>query len=520
MYALVVVEGPDAGARFPLPEREPQLIGRSTEAVPLRDTSVSRRHAELTPDAGRWWIRDLESRNGTYLNDARILERSPLSAGDRIRCGDTVLSIVHLDESARRGQIRALDPAREAVRIPDEPRLASDRLSRIEAFVAAERLDAEHGLPIACRLLDADEAALLEISGPENELGTATVRRADGSTPEDPFDLPRELVRTVIDDPGPRVAEILESRSIAAVCTRRPDGGGVILAASRSIERGWSPLELEALTLAAARFAITGRRRAETEDLSRLERLAAMGEATAALSHAIRNIVQGLRGGTDAVQLALSRERLDLAREGWAILARNLDRILALSLNMLAYSKDRELDLLSTDVARLVSDAIELLRTSAERARVELDATLSEDVPPIALDPDALHQIVVNLVRNAIDASPGDDRVSIRTRYEPDPAALILEVEDRGPGIPRERRDRVFEPFFSTKGQRGTGLGLAVARKLAERHGGSLDLIETPGPGALFRVTIPADRTATSDLEKTRGPNPIQGGDLGVRFEP
>ena len=73
---LHVVEGPDAGQRFPLPDREPQLIGRSTEALPISDPSVSRRHAELTPDDGRWWLRDLESTNGTFLNDAMIITLS------------------------------------------------------------------------------------------------------------------------------------------------------------------------------------------------------------------------------------------------------------------------------------------------------------------------------------------------------------------------------------------------------------------------------------------------------------
>lgn len=516
---MIVVEGPDAGARFPLPEHEPQLIGRSTEAVPLHDTSVSRRHAELTPDAGRWWIRDLESRNGTHLNDERVVERSPLSAGDRIRCGDTILQIVHLDESAERGQLRALDPEKDAVRIRETPTVPTDRLLQLQAFLDPEHTDLERGLPIACRLVDADEVALLEVSSPGGDLGPAIVRSADGSTPGTPFDLPRELVRTVLDHDGPRVAEILGTRLIAAVCVRGHDDAGVVLAASRSIDREWTPIELEMLTMTATRFAVSRRSRDEALDQGRLERLAAMGEATAVLSHAIRNIVQGLRGGTDAVQLALSRERLDLAREGWGILSRNLDRILALSLNMLTYSKDRELDLMLTDAARLITDAIELLRTAAERARVELVLDLSEDVPPIALDPDAIHQIVVNLVRNAIDASPANGSVVIRSRYEPDPASLVLEVQDHGPGIPRERRERIFEPFFSTKGQRGTGLGLVVARKLAERHGGSLTLEDGEGPGAVFRVVIPADRATADDSEKTRGPNPIQGGELGIRFE-
>ena len=519
MYALVILEGPDAGARFPLPEREPQLIGRSTEAVPLHDSSVSRRHAELTPDGEDWWIRDLESRNGTFLNETRILERTCLHAGDRVRCGDTVMQFVHLDETPDHGRVHTVEPAPGTVRLGPGPATPADRMPQLFALIEGDVLDPGSGLPLVCRLMHSEEAALLELPGPDDTEGPTTVRTAEGRIPRAPFELPPELLRATLGGRGPRTADMDPSRRIAAVCARRPDGGGVVLAVARSSAAEWTDSELELLSVCGTRFAISGQKREEVEDLDRLQRLAAMGEATAALSHAIRNIVQGLRGGTDAVQLALNRERIDLAREGWTILSRNLDRILALSLNMLAYSKDRELDLMLTDVGRLLSDAIELLRTSAERSRVEIDLALDEDVPPIALDPDALHQIVINLVRNAIDASPTGGRISVGTRYRTDPVRLVVDIEDQGPGVPAERRDRIFEPFFSTKGQRGTGLGLAVARKLTERHGGSLGLVDKSDPGALFRIVLPADRAATADPEKTRGPNPIQGGDLGIRFE-
>lgn len=519
MYALLVVEGPDAGARFPLPEREPQLIGRSTEAVPLHDASVSRRHAELTPDAGRWWLRDLESRNGTYLNDMPILERSPLTEGDRVRCGDTVMQLVHLDDPQEHGRIREPVVERDAVRILSSPSIPATRLRQLHALLGPTSGTPTVDLPLICRLVGADAAALVETHGSNGELGAATLRRVDQRSPDTAFDLPRTLVQATMRDGTPKIAVIDDSDSVAAIFVRTSDDGGVILAVSRTAESPWKTDELELLAVAATTIAMTHEQRREIEDLGQLQKLAAMGEATAALSHAVRNIVQGLRGGTDAVELALHRERLDLAREGWAILSRNLDRILALSLDMLAYSKDRELDLRSTDVGRLVTDAVDLLRTSAERSKVLLELDLSSNVPPVALDPDALHQIVINLVRNAIDATPPRGRVVIRSVYDPETPSLVVEVLDQGPGVPPERQERIFEPFFSTKGQRGTGLGLAVARKLAERHGGSLYLEGDPGSGARFRLVLPADREPDADPEKTRGPNPIQGGDLGVRFE-
>ena len=99
MLALVVVRGPDRGRAFPLPEREPQLVGRSTEALDLTDPTISRRHAELTPDAGVWRIRDLGSRHGTFVNGARIAGAVAISPGDRIRCGDSEFLVLREGEA-------------------------------------------------------------------------------------------------------------------------------------------------------------------------------------------------------------------------------------------------------------------------------------------------------------------------------------------------------------------------------------------------------------------------------------
>ena len=90
MRFLHVIEGPDSKTAFSLPDLEPQLIGRSTEALPITDPSVSRRHAEMTPDGTNWFIRDLESTNGTLVNNEAIEGRTLLHPGDRIRCGSSL----------------------------------------------------------------------------------------------------------------------------------------------------------------------------------------------------------------------------------------------------------------------------------------------------------------------------------------------------------------------------------------------------------------------------------------------
>src|SRR5688572_24042439 len=104
VLVLHILQGPDRGKKFELPAHEPQLIGRSSEALPISDTTVSRRHAELTPDDGRWFLRDLKSANGTWVNGRRIIdERVQLAPGDQIRCGSTLLVFAVSPDDKRNG---------------------------------------------------------------------------------------------------------------------------------------------------------------------------------------------------------------------------------------------------------------------------------------------------------------------------------------------------------------------------------------------------------------------------------
>lgn len=520
MYALVVVEGPDAGTRHPLPDREPQLIGRSTEAIPLRDDSVSRRHAELTPDDGRWWLRDLDSTNGTLLNGELLLDRVALSPGDRIQCGDTVLLVSHIDESELQGRLRSPDPDLHAIRILGVPSRPADGRWR-------ELLDPTRQGPAALartisELLSADHAAIIPIDAHGKIRSLPEVRNRRGDLPDEAFDLPEDLV-SAVNSPEtmgrPRVAVIDEKIAVAAIAIGENPHRHIV-ALSRPATPGWEDESLASLVDAAGVIDLRLHVEHGLMTAARLERLAAMGEATAALSHSIKNILQGMRGGADAIELALDRDRIDLARQGWAILARNLDRILALSLNMLAYSKERGLEFSPTIVGRLAQEAIESLQATIKRRRIDLQRIDDEAEPPIPIDPDAIHQIILNLLGNAVDAVADGGRITIKTRFRPEKDVLELEVEDDGPGIPPNRRERIFEPFFSTKGQRGTGLGLVVARKLARKHLGDLKAGSSPTlGGAVFRMTLPASREEELHSSDTRGPNPIQGGDLGVRFE-
>jgi signal transduction histidine kinase len=245
----------------------------------------------------------------------------------------------------------------------------------------------------------------------------------------------------------------------------------------------------------------------------RSERLAAMGETVASLSHSIKNILQGLRGGADVVEMGLHRKDLKVASDGWGILKRNLDRIISLTMNMLAYSRPRTMEIEMTSVPQLLEDCATLMRDPAQAKGVALIVDPDPDMPPVPLDAAQLHQAVMNLLTNAVEAvDPQTGVVTVKASYQPpsgrigSKATVIITVIDNGPGIAPEKAARLFEPFFTTKGLRGTGLGLAVTKRVAEQHGGTIAVKSQPGKGATFTLTIPVDPEARTDPSETHQP--------------
>ena len=255
------------------------------------------------------------------------------------------------------------------------------------------------------------------------------------------------------------------------------------------------------------------------EELLGKSRMAAMGETVAAISHGVKNILQGLRGGTDAVALAIERGDLEMAGRGWGVLARNLERIQSLTLNMLGFARSRELELETVSLDHILAEAVQLLGEASSRAGVSVRRSLPSDVPPIALDQTSILQLMLNLLSNAIDASPRNGLITITGRYLEETSRMQLEVSDEGTGIEPAMRERLFEPFVSSKGQRGTGLGLVVSRKIAERHGGTLECLSTGPGGTTMRLELPGD-LAEADPGDTDTPQGLGDGEFDIEFGP
>jgi signal transduction histidine kinase len=223
--------------------------------------------------------------------------------------------------------------------------------------------------------------------------------------------------------------------------------------------------------------------------LREAEKLAAIGNLAAGLAHQVAaplNVISG------RAELLLRRPDDTAGRErSLRIIIQQISRITTIVRNLLDFARRREPRVQPVDMGAVVDGAVEFLESELERVGAEL---VRSGAPRtyVSGDPDLLHQVLVNLVLNALQAmeeSEGTRRVAIR--LDTTQSEALIEVEDTGPGLSADVRDRMFEPFYTTK-ERGTGLGLVVARSIIEEHGGSLVAGEAlNGSGARFRITLP-----------------------------
>ncbi len=533
MLVLEVIRGVDHGRIFPLPPGEPQLLGRSSEALPLTDRSVSRRHAELTPDGDDWWLRDLQSANGIWVNGRRVEDRVRLREGDEISCGQTVLRFTPADRlisgpAARSDLPAELPPAgtvamsERDIELPHTLEAAQARLRLLETLssLAISTTDSMEIIDRSIEMLLAqfEPSAIFVLKRSEDGTDLDPVGRHRGSLEISHAVVERVqqtgrslLVLDAQEDERFKEMKSIQDlglRSVMAVPLHMADSMfGVVVLDHREEASVWDEEDIRLLAAVGKQISLAIINANVAADQIRQARLVSMGETVATISHAVKNIMQGLRGGAGAVELALSRGDIDMASEAWPILARNLDRIHDLTFNMLAWSRSAALELESIQIGPIVQEVIELLGPSCRHRKVSIKIDGHDDLPPVPVDASAFHQAVLNLLTNAIEAVPAKTgRIQVSLTTDDQCQWFNCVVEDNGDGVAPERHIEIFQPFTSTKGQRGTGLGLAVTRKIAHEHGGDLILDPAFQTGARFLLRLPMD--LDGDPGDTDSPGP------------
>jgi signal transduction histidine kinase len=230
------------------------------------------------------------------------------------------------------------------------------------------------------------------------------------------------------------------------------------------------------------------------------------------LSHHIKNILQGLRSGNEILKMGLTDKNERLIQQGWRVAEKSQAKIYDLVMDMLSYSKEREPAVEPTLINEVVGDIVELMDARAKELGVQLGVKLDEHLPTIQVDPEGLHRAVLNILGNALDAVEGrpSPQVTIATRLEPGGGHWArITVTDNGSGIPPEKLNDIFKPFVSTKGAKGTGLGLAVSRKILREHGGDITVQSHVNKGSKFILRIPIKSPLSQDPSITGADMPI-----------
>ncbi|KPK14340.1 MAG: response regulator receiver protein [Nitrospira bacterium SG8_3] len=236
--------------------------------------------------------------------------------------------------------------------------------------------------------------------------------------------------------------------------------------------------------------------REKTTKLLEAERMAAVGETIAGLSHAIKNIAGGLEGGTFVLEKGIELDNKQYIRQGWEAVRVSFEKIRDLSVDLLNYAKHADLRHRLCDPNEPAREVVGLMQSRAAEHGIDLKTDLAPDLDVFLFDPDAIHHCLLNLVANALDATQSDDHpkaqkeVLVKTSRA-EGWGVEYQVADDGCGMGKEVREKIFSSFFSTKGATGTGIGLMMTKKIIEDHGGVIEFESEEGAGTKFIIRLP-----------------------------
>src|SRR5262245_16355495 len=508
MATLFVLQGRDRGKRFDL-RAEPMTLGRdSANPLQINDSEASRRHAEIRKDDQGYVLFDLGSSNGSFVNADQITERR-LVNGDRVQIGRTLLLFTDADErsAAPLAQgvdiVGTLEGSRIVKSVPpppaspflapsdpaDSPWLAAARnnlqvLYRT-AFAVSHTLDIDQLLnriiDMVFDAVDADRGCILLVDDETQALTPAASRTRSAIDAESRMAISRTILDYIMEhkqgvltsnagaDDRWKSESVITQGVREAICVPMQGRYGIVgaiyvdtytppgkMLPSRPVNK-FTDEHLQLMVAIGHQAALAVEDTSFYSAMLQAERLAAMGQTIATLSHHIKNILQGIRGGSYLIEEGLKDADNEVVRRGWRIVEKNQERISHLVMDMLTFSKDREPELVAADLNETISDVVELMKERATEANVKLTWQPRSDLPQFSFDSDLLHRAVLNVVTNAIDACGKREAacVEISVEWASGDRLVHVIVADNGEGIDPDDIQRIFSVFESKKGARG-----------------------------------------------------------------
>ena len=233
------------------------------------------------------------------------------------------------------------------------------------------------------------------------------------------------------------------------------------------------------------------------------DHLSSLGLKISSISHGIKSLLAGLDGGIYLVESGLSKDDPDRVKDGWETVKNIISRIRKLVLNILFFAKERELKQEPTDVLNFAYDVAAGVESKIKAAGIGLTYDFDTAIGEVQMDAGVVRLALINILENALDACVEDTAKKshkIVFSLKPNKTNIVFEIRDNGIGMDRETRESLFTLFFSSKGSKGTGLGLFIANKIIAQHGGKIKVDSKPNRGSRFRISIPNNISGKTNI--------------------
>ncbi len=502
----------------------PILLGRSFDAdIVLLDESVSRKQATIRSVQGALMLEDHESRNGTLLNGQPVKSAS-LSEGDVVSMGSYSIRV---ERAAPQTQILSLardeipesgglDASEGESVPPGDPILMMYRMAQL----LRRRFQLEESLPKILSLVM--EAAgvkrgfILTYNPESGEPQVQVSLMAHSAEEAAPVSITLAdyvratknavFTRDAANDPRFRKSESIHRHGIGAAMVLplygTDDVMGVIQLDSETIPSVFSTDQLQLLSALGRMVGAAIEDAQLAAEHERQQELAAIGNAIAEIGHDMNNIMLGIKGGMEILHLGQDAKNHDRIDSGMHILEGSVQRFEQVIGDLLTFVRRTDLHLEPVSIKGLLEDVIRVVEPHALKCRVTIDFS-GEELRAEKADGQLLHRVFVNLLHNAIDAYEGNGG-KVEIALVQNPAGTTVTVRDSGVGIAAADVARIFQPFFTTKRGRGTGLGLPFCHRVIKQHGGRISVDSTRGKGSTFSVFLPGETARIPVAAKTQ----------------
>lgn len=533
---LTILSGENTSKSIPLSKNKSIIIGRDTSCdFPLKDIRSSRHHAKVYYENSKFYIEDLNSTNGTILN-GELIFKHPLKNNDKILIGDTAILFgdSSLEKMLTSSSVHFFEDSSPTVIVTAMPKNEADLIDAKLSFENAEDLVLENKIlrkiceisqiiakqkdinSLLVEILDqmqevlqSDTACILILS--ESETDWEIRAKASGMPDTDSITISRTILHEALQkgmtiltkyplsdtnlDPSSSIVIEGITSAICAPIKINDRFQGLLLFDRRKRLNVFTSMDLRlASTVANILELLLEKEKLEIES-KRKERLVVIGEVIAGLAHYTKNIITGLRFSINALEVIIKKKQYDSIERCLKSISSQERRISELVLNMLSYSKERKPAKNLLDLKELMEDLFDPYLGHLKENNIIYTLDFLESTPKIYAEEPAMHRVFLNLLLNAIDSfkqKPISSKREIKVIIKPlDADNVQILFRDTGKGIAKEHYNKVFNIFFSTKGSEGTGIGLAVVKKIITEHSGRISVSSEIDKWTEFSIVLP-----------------------------